>query len=110
VAEDYVHRIGRTARAEASGRASSFAAPDEHDLLRGIEKLTRRPVERAKVPRESATFRSAVERHAATQAQRPHRPARPHNPSRHPPRAPAPAHAPPPQGKSLGTWKPRRRR
>src|SRR5207245_598986 len=61
-AEDYVHRTGRTARAEASGRASSFAAPDEHDLLHGIEKLTRKQVERAHVPRHSETFRSAVQR------------------------------------------------
>ncbi len=37
-AEDYIHRIGRTARAEASGRATSFAAPEEHDQLRTIER------------------------------------------------------------------------
>jgi ATP-dependent RNA helicase RhlE len=36
--EDYIHRIGRTARAEASGRASSFAAYDERDQLRAIER------------------------------------------------------------------------
>jgi ATP-dependent RNA helicase RhlE len=36
--EDYVHRIGRTARAEASGLASSFAAPEEADQLRAIER------------------------------------------------------------------------
>src|SRR5205814_7239130 len=65
VAEDYVHRIGRTARAEASGRASSFAAPEEHDLLHGIEKFTRRAVERAAVPREHEAFQSEVKRRAA---------------------------------------------
>jgi ATP-dependent RNA helicase RhlE len=37
-AEDYIHRIGRTARAEASGRATSFAAPEEHEQLRTIER------------------------------------------------------------------------
>jgi len=37
-AEDYIHRIGRTARAEASGRASSFASPEEHEQLRVIER------------------------------------------------------------------------
>src|SRR2546425_325507 len=37
-AEDYIHRIGRTARAEASGRASSFASPEEHEHLRVIER------------------------------------------------------------------------
>ena len=40
VAEQYVHRIGRTARAGASGIALSFVAPDERSYLRGIEKLT----------------------------------------------------------------------
>jgi ATP-dependent RNA helicase RhlE len=37
-AEDYIHRIGRTARAEASGRATSFAAPEELAQLRTIEQ------------------------------------------------------------------------
>lgn len=36
--EDYVHRVGRTARAEADGHASSFAAPEEHGQLRAIER------------------------------------------------------------------------
>jgi len=36
--EDYIHRIGRTARAEATGQASSFAAPEERDQLRAIER------------------------------------------------------------------------
>lgn len=37
VPEDYVHRIGRTARAGKSGTAFSLLAPEEHDLLRDIE-------------------------------------------------------------------------
>ena len=41
VAEQYVHRIGRTARAGATGIAVSFVAPDEKGWLRDIEKLTR---------------------------------------------------------------------
>ena len=36
--EDYVHRIGRTARAGASGQAISFLAADEHDTLVAIER------------------------------------------------------------------------
>ena len=43
-AEDYIHRIGRTARAEASGRATSFAAPEEHEQLRTIERHLGHPV------------------------------------------------------------------
>ena len=42
--EVYVHRIGRTARAGASGRAISFCDHDERDYLRNIERLIRRPV------------------------------------------------------------------
>jgi ATP-dependent RNA helicase RhlE len=41
VAEAYVHRIGRTARAGAGGRAISFCDHEERDLLRAIERLTR---------------------------------------------------------------------
>jgi ATP-dependent RNA helicase RhlE len=41
VPESYVHRIGRTARAGASGIALSFCDPEERGHLRGIEKLLR---------------------------------------------------------------------
>ncbi len=41
VAEAYVHRIGRTARAGREGIAISLCAPSDRDLLRGIERLTR---------------------------------------------------------------------
>ncbi|TPG20049.1 DEAD/DEAH box helicase [Sphingomonas koreensis] len=44
VAEQYVHRIGRTARAGASGIAVSFCADDERPYLRDIEKVTRQKV------------------------------------------------------------------
>ena len=40
VPETYVHRIGRTGRAGASGTALSFCAPDEKPFVRDIEKLT----------------------------------------------------------------------
>ena len=42
VAETYVHRIGRTARAGASGIAISLCDPGERGYLRDIEKLTNR--------------------------------------------------------------------
>ena len=44
VAESYVHRIGRTARAGADGTALSFCDHEERPLLKNIEKLTRRPL------------------------------------------------------------------
>jgi len=46
VAEDYVHRIGRTGRAGATGIAISFAAPDEGQQLKQIERYTGRQIER----------------------------------------------------------------
>ena len=42
VAESYVHRIGRTARAGREGEAISFCSPDERSLLKDIEKLIKR--------------------------------------------------------------------
>jgi ATP-dependent RNA helicase RhlE len=65
VPEDYIHRVGRTARAEATGDAFTFVAPDEEGDLRAIERAigkslprvtlpgfdyTKRPTERLEVP------------------------------------------------------------
>lgn len=44
VPESYVHRIGRTARAGASGLAVTFCSPEEVKLLRAIEKVIKMPV------------------------------------------------------------------
>jgi len=46
VAEDYVHRIGRTGRAGKSGEAISLVSADERPLLHNIEKLLKRQVNR----------------------------------------------------------------
>jgi ATP-dependent RNA helicase RhlE len=46
VPEDYVHRIGRTGRAGASGEAISLVCVDEEIFLRDIEKLTKRSIPR----------------------------------------------------------------
>ena len=50
VPEDYVHRIGRTARAGATGRAVSLVSPDEAPLLRDIERLLKRSLPIAALP------------------------------------------------------------
>ena len=50
VPEDYVHRIGRTARAGASGSAVSLVSSDEEPLLRDIERLLKRSIPVAALP------------------------------------------------------------
>ncbi len=49
VAEDYIHRIGRTGRAQALGTAISLVAPDDRSKLNQIERLTGRRLERGVV-------------------------------------------------------------
>ncbi len=46
VPEDYIHRIGRTARAGQSGDAVSLAAPEERSQLAAIERLVGKPIRR----------------------------------------------------------------
>ncbi|UYG09390.1 DEAD/DEAH box helicase [Halomonas sp. M4R1S46] len=46
VAEDYVHRIGRTGRAGNDGQAVSLVCVDEHGLLKNIERLIKRDLEK----------------------------------------------------------------
>ena len=50
VPEDYVHRVGRTARAEQTGDAITFVAHEEERLFRDIEKAVGRRIDRSKVP------------------------------------------------------------
>ena len=44
VAENYIHRIGRTARAGKTGVSITFCAPDEMNMLKSIEKLTKQVI------------------------------------------------------------------
>ncbi len=48
--EDYVHRIGRTGRADATGDAFTFMAPDEIAMVRTIERILGEPIPRISVP------------------------------------------------------------
>jgi ATP-dependent RNA helicase RhlE len=49
-AEDYVHRIGRTGRAEKEGDAFTFMSPDEIAMVRSIERVIGQPIPRISVP------------------------------------------------------------
>ncbi len=49
ISEDYVHRIGRTGRAGATGLAYSLVSADEADYLFGIEKLTGQKLQREQI-------------------------------------------------------------
>jgi len=50
VAEDYIHRIGRTGRAGSTGEAISLVCPDEQRMLDDIERTLKRKLERLPLP------------------------------------------------------------
>jgi ATP-dependent RNA helicase RhlE len=123
--DDYIHRVGRTARAESTGDAFTFVAPDEEAELAAIERAVgrrlprvtlpgfdyaRRPTERLEVPlaERLAAHRAqrAVARARASGAPGPsgtggrgsrHTPARPSAPARHSAPDAAPAGSPKPK-------------
>jgi ATP-dependent RNA helicase RhlE len=75
--EDYVHRVGRTARAQAIGDAFTLVAPDEEASLRDIERAVGTRLPRVTVPGFDYQQRPAgkleiplAERLAAMRAQR----------------------------------------
>lgn len=67
--EDYVHRVGRTARAEATGDAISLMSPNERGNLRDIERLIG-----SKIPQVTIT---GFESHGEVQEEAPRRSSRP---------------------------------
>jgi len=87
--EDYVHRIGRTGRAEAIGDAISFVTNDDAPYVRDLEKMIGKRIERRSAPgfahREPVAI---VAHHPARPAQRPAQ-----RPGQRPAARPA-AHAP----------------
>src|SRR6185369_4790975 len=48
--EDYIHRVGRTARAEMTGSAFTLVSPEEEGDLRAIERAINRRLPRVTVP------------------------------------------------------------
>jgi ATP-dependent RNA helicase RhlE len=72
VAEDYVHRIGRTGRAGSEGEAISLVSTDEAYLLAAIEKLLKKTIERVAdtgYPNESLVVTNSAPKPAAKPAQ-----------------------------------------
>ncbi len=65
--EDYIHRIGRTGRAEASGSAWSFVTSEDHSSVRALEKTIRKSLERQSIER----FTQESARVAASHSDRP---------------------------------------
>ncbi len=59
--DDYVHRIGRTGRAGATGTAYTFVAPDDAENIQNIEKLTGQTIERLGAPAKAAPVEVEVE-------------------------------------------------
>ena len=86
VAEDYVHRIGRTGRNGASGEALSLVAPEEGGLLRQVQNMLKAPLELVTVegfaPSRPIQLNAPLPKHG----QRPSRGHRPHG-------KPAPRHS-----------------
>ena len=117
VPEDYVHRVGRTGRAQAAGDAFTFVAPEEEGSLRAIEKAIGRRLPRITVPDFDYAARPAgrleipiAQRLAAMREQR--RGRRPQGGQHRHPSGPRPA---PPDQQRAGhggrqRFRPRRRR
>ena len=95
--EDYIHRIGRTGRAGASGKAISLVSPEEEKYLKEIEKLIKTEIEKetAVVP-HSAKSRTPREHHERVHTprgehhERSHAPRGEHSARSHAPRSSAP--------------------
>jgi len=100
VAEDYVHRIGRTGRNGASGEALSLVAPEEGGLLRQVQNMLKASIELVTVegfaPSRPIQLNAPLPKHGGG-GQRPSRGHRPHGKS-----APRHAHAGPKQHRGGG--------
>jgi len=79
VAEDYVHRIGRTGRAGNSGESLSLVSVDENKLLFAIEKLIKKSIPKVVLPGFEPGNEEPAEADAPQQHRRPDH--RRHDPS-----------------------------
>jgi ATP-dependent RNA helicase RhlE len=78
VAEDYVHRIGRTGRAGVQGEAISLVCVEEAPLMTAIERVLKGPIEHRAVPGFAPTGEQrSAQRPAPNSARRPARAAEP---------------------------------
>jgi ATP-dependent RNA helicase RhlE len=79
--EDYIHRIGRTARMKASGRATSFITSEDHVQLRAIERLLGQRVPLAEGSSAPVHATRPMAHQRADSQDHPRRDARPGQPS-----------------------------
>ncbi len=116
--DDYIHRVGRTARADATGEAFLFVSPQEEGDLRGIERAigkrlprvtvpgfdyTKKPAEKLEVPLAQRLAEMRAQRASAGARPRGAAPRRGHAHGTHPPRGPhAPRGAHPQRGRKRG--------
>ena len=70
--EDYIHRIGRTGRAEAIGDAISFVTAEDEEYVRALEKLTRKSIKRKHVEGFDYTEAPITSWSESTPTRRPH--------------------------------------
>ncbi len=92
--DDYVHRIGRTGRAGATGTAYTFVTPADEEAIAQIEKLTKHKIERLTKMEVAAEDKSAAKPERASREKAP-REARP--PRARPAREPRAERAPRPE-------------
>jgi ATP-dependent RNA helicase RhlE len=117
VPEDYIHRVGRTARAGATGEALTFVSPEEMGELRAIERAVGKTLPRRTLegfdyqPRQAERLEIPIaERLAAMRAQRSGERARAHAKAERnqPLRSRAPVRSSPPQAAGAGSAAPLR--
>jgi ATP-dependent RNA helicase RhlE len=111
VPDDYIHRVGRTARAELTGDAFTFVAPEEMEDLRRIERAIGKRLPQVTIPDLDATVEAAAplevplaERIAAIRAERAR--ARERSQAKAAGKRPEPK-GPPSSSRPRGRWRPR---